>query len=199
MDLVKEICGALDAAANYFRANPYDGTGWTAEAHGRIGDLATRFATSQGIACGMPTGSSVGGKRLMVHIAGRTRPAIDGQFLFDQCWLTAYDNKDAPATDGYTTRCNLAMETEWLTNSEEINRDFLKLVVSKADMKIMVCVANDEASCHKIVTELTQQATLFERNSEGNETYIFSVFCYHDRKFHHFMKIGAVASVTEFP
>jgi hypothetical protein len=189
MDLVGEIRKALDTAADYFTTNPYNSTGWTAQVHGRVGDLASAYAASFGMGCGAETGSSIRGKRLVVHIAGQTPPAVAGQFLFDQCWLMCCDNTADLATHGYTTRCVLAMETEWLQNYDEINYDFLKLVLANADNKIFVCWARNEDFLKEVVRQLERQITLFERNTEGPETYLFSVF--YDSHFRHFAKAGA--------
>lgn len=125
----------------------------------------------------------------MCITGGHSRSAVEGQFLFDQCWITCYDNKDP--RNGYTSRLNLAMETEWLRDSENINYDFVKLVVSKADFKVMVCVASDNSRCDVVVDELNTQANLFDRSGESDETYIFSIYCFDDGKFHHFVKRGA--------
>lgn len=50
IDLVKEVCNALDAAGSYFSANPQAGwTDWTAQTHSKVGDVAAHFALSEGI------------------------------------------------------------------------------------------------------------------------------------------------------
>ena len=186
MDLVKAIRDALDACVDHFKDEPYSSTGWTDEIHRRIGNLAPDYARGQGIHCGLPTGIAPGGKRLMVHTAGRNRPArpaIDGQFLFDQCWLVGYDNSADPDIDGYTSRCILAMESEWSLDPEEINRDFLKLVCAKADVKVMVCLAKSDTA--KTAHQLTSQVALFEQKMSQPETYVFSIFSATEQKFHH--------------
>ena len=139
----------------------------------------------------------MGGKRLVVCIAGGHSPAaVEGQFLFDQYWVTCYDNRDP--TDGYSSRLNLVMETEWLPDSENINYDFVKLVIAKADTKVMVCAAADISKCNTVVDELRKQVDLFERSGEGEEAYIFSIYCFDDHKFHHWVKRGTNPP-TSFP
>src|SRR6478672_9197675 len=127
MDLLEAIREALDGTTICFIDNPYNPGAWTTEVHRQIGDLAANYAISIGIGCGHEAELSPGNQRLMVHNTGRRAPAIDSQFLFDQCWLACYDNQADENTHGYLTRCHLAVETEWIINDQEINRDFTKL------------------------------------------------------------------------
>jgi hypothetical protein len=109
MDLMRAIRQELDQAAGYYQQYPYNGMGWTSVTHERIGNLAAQFANATGIGCGMPTGVSAGGKRIVVCIAGNVPPSIEGQFLFDQCWLTYIDDSNS-SYNGCCVGCELAVE-----------------------------------------------------------------------------------------
>src|SRR3954454_10235511 len=102
MDLATGIRKALDEASSYFATTPLGWTEWTREVHFRVGKLAESYADSRGIACGHPNQNSKGRKRVCVRIAGALKPAIDGAFLYDQCWLIYYDSK-VEQENGYAT------------------------------------------------------------------------------------------------
>jgi hypothetical protein len=191
IDLVKEICLALDTAGNYFKKNPDAGYAlWITWVHREVVKVAENFARSLGIAFGTPTDASFGAKRLVVCTTdGHLFSAAEGQFIFDQSWLTRYEN-------GYTNRLNFVMEIEFDPDSGNINYDFAKIVMAKADLKVMVCAAYDCARCSVIINELSNQASAFERADESIETYLFSVYCSDDHKFHHFIKKGMNPAVS---
>jgi hypothetical protein len=182
MDLVQAIRGELDQAASHYQNDPYNGTGWTSVTHERIGRLAAQFANANGIACGMPTGASTGGKRIVVCIAGNLPPSIERQFLFDQCWLTYCDDNNSP-DNGYCVGCDLALETEWNTNNvDDFHRDFLKLVLGRADIKVMMFWTQTISLGNSIVSQLEQQMRLLRK---GGERYLISFFCWEDTAVHH--------------
>jgi hypothetical protein len=183
MDLVQAIREELAQASFYYQQYPNDSVGWTRVTHEKIGNLASPFAAANGINCGMPTGKAAGGKRIEVSITGSPRPAsIPGQFLFDQCWLTYYDIDDSP-DNGFCTGGDLAVETERHDiGKNDFHSDFLKLVVSTANLKVMVFWTNRADEGEHLANELEKQAKIFV---PGAECYLISYFCWEDKTYHH--------------
>jgi hypothetical protein len=183
MDLVQAIRRELDQAAGYYQQDPYNGTGWTSVTHEKIGNLAQQFAAANGIGCGTPSGPSIGGRRIEVSIVGGRSPAIRGGFLFDQSWLTWCDDPNSK-DHGYCVGCDLAVETEFSKiGDDEFYRDFLKLVLTKANVKVMVFWTRNICNGEEIVAELERQLMFF-RDGERRERYLISLFCWDDTSVH---------------
>jgi hypothetical protein len=202
MDLSREIMTALDAAAGYFSEHRVgDLTTWTEVVHRRVGELAARYARAHGFACGVATSPSPGARRIAVHISGGREPAIERAFLFDQCWLLCNDGGDEQ-TDGYTINLVLAMESEFNTNPEEVYKDFLKLVVTKADTKLLVASGWDKNIRSSAITVCERTIKNFARRREGNDNYILSLAGAANSplyKFHHYVLKGDVFELVRHP
>jgi hypothetical protein len=186
MNLVDEIRKALDAVplpANCRFAQ------WTGDIQAAVANLAAPYAAWKAIGLGSATNASQGGKRLVVHAAGRKLPAHAPQFIYDQSWLVVYDN--AELTDGYLSECVLAMESELTAGSVGIFEDFLKLVIGCADNKVMIFAVPKKAELYDLVREFETQISLFERDGHRSQ-YLISGIHYEDQnsqgscQFHHF-------------
>jgi len=114
------------------------------------------------------------------------KPAIDGAFLYDQCWLIYYDSK-VEQENGYATELCLAMESEWLKDEDEIYKDFLKLIISRASFKLMVAQANSQSQADRIVQIC--QLGLDHFQGLDNSEYMLSLFA--ERGVRHFRKTGS--------
>ena len=184
MNLVEKVQEKLDSLTSYLNAHSRK-LEWTTEIHERIAGLAQEFADSKGIDCGSVKHSSRGGQRIAVCVtggSGRNPHAVEPQFLYDQCWVTCFDN--SLGDDGYATELDFAMETEWCTDggsNDELHRDFLKLVAGSALVKVMVFWHPSKTKSESIIDEFLKQISHFKPR---NGDYLLSLFS--ERQFHHY-------------
>lgn len=108
------------------------------------------------------------------------------EFIFDHCWLTEYSNTN-DAENGYTIKCNLAMECEWSLSGEKIYNGFLKLVIGRANINVMIFNQETLEKGKKIARELQTQIRMYEQPEDIRNTYLLSCFSWEDEKFYHFL------------
>lgn len=92
--------------------------------------------------------------------------ADDGEWLFDLTWMK-YD------PDGYMRRLPLVLESEW--TPIEVLDDFCKLVVARAEHRVMVFWANSEKSADKVIAKLVDEAANSGLARPGDR-YLFAVW-----------------------
>ena len=80
---------------------------------------------------------------------------MEGQWLFDLCW--SKENEGDKWIKGFKG-LKLICESEWKMNDEEIIYDFHKLVVCKADIKLMIVQYNSKKRFDEI-KKLCEQST----------------------------------------
>ena len=99
------------------------------------------------------------------------------QWLFDVCWLQ-YEGGDP---DKSVRHVALAAESEWSPRDWEVQDDFQKLMISRAELRVMVFSVVDEVACEATISYLTQIATRF-RMSE-RDRYLFAGYCFNTAAF----------------
>jgi hypothetical protein len=179
--LLAEIRDALTAEEGYYVGSSGSCTRRTHEIFGR---LAQSFASAQNLKYGPITVEKLPGRRLAVYHTGGWLDYSGCEFLFDHCWLTEYSNT-VEAENGYVIKCNLAMECEWHLSGEAIHNDFQKLVIAKADAKVMIFNSRTKEEGEKSITELKTQIWICEQCEEGRNSYLLSYFSWGDNRFHH--------------
>lgn len=192
MNFATEICRALELVSRHFQEK-LDSVGfaeWTAELNQQMQACCKRCAALNGMGFSYGTGNALAGKSLCVFEQGNRIPGMDRGWLFDHCWVLYIDN-ESHKEHGYATRCVLAMESEWSEDDEEIYKDFFKLVVAKADIKLLVIQAHSEERTAEVLGMCETAIQCFERGNEGEETYIVSI-CQNQQNYriHHFVKAG---------
>ncbi len=102
-------------------------------------------------------------------------PNTDGpSFVYDLCWLK-YDAK------GYLKRCGLILESEW-GNASQIDDDFQKLLIGRANLKAMVFQRRTTARVKELFAEMTDWIDRFDQASPG-EKYLMCGWSFESRDF----------------
>ncbi len=115
----------------------------------------------------------VGEKHGFLVCAAESRFAENGEWLYDLTWLKVEDKKrivvDIP----------LALESEW-TPDDEMMFDFQKLVVSKAQLRVMVFWAESDRAADQLLTGFIDQVRRFQGSRSGDR-YLFVYYVGDDR------------------
>jgi hypothetical protein len=104
------------------------------------------------------------GERIRFVVAtADSKVGQDHEWLYDLCWC-----KEA---DGFILSLSLALECEWAQDFSAILDDFQKLVVSRAEHRVLVCSqpAEDWPDC---ITFLVEQINRFNGSKDGDR-YLF--------------------------
>ena len=101
--------------------------------------------------------------------------ANSGEWLFDQVWL------DWIPTPMQLKRIGLVVECEW-GNCEEIFYDFEKLLVARADVRLMIFQANNAEQVNKLFGRMKEEARDFLQSQPGD----------------HYMLVGYYNNRSEF-
>jgi hypothetical protein len=82
---------------------------------------------------------------------GNPKGDIDaGEWIYDLVWLS-YNR------DGYIQKMPLALESELSPNKKDLLDDFCKLLVARADHRVMIFSANNKAGAEKKIFELIDE------------------------------------------
>jgi hypothetical protein len=103
-----------------------------------------------------------------------------GEWLYDPTWLQ-YDRH------GYIKAMPLVLESELGPDSKDLIDDFCKLIVARADHRVMIFGANNKANAEEKITELIAELDhsglsrngdryLFAGLLENNGTFLFQVY-----------------------
>lgn len=99
----------------------------------------------------------------------------DGEFMFDLCWL------DYGTEDTWLKRVPLVMECEWL-GADDIDNDFLKLLMARADLRVMIFGTQTSEESQDTVQRLRRWIKEFE-GSERGDRFLLCGWCGDTRGF----------------
>ena len=154
-ELVKEVRERLDDL--YRELNPND-----------IGTEAVKTALLK--AC-----KAIDKKFYVYASALAVPPAAGGEWLFDVTCLN-YDDED------FLRRMPLVAESEW-GNENDIYDDFQKLLLARADVRVMIFDGTRSPGYSAIFTSLAKYIARCERSEEG-DTYLFAAWTPKKFTFH---------------
>ena len=100
-----------------------------------------------------------------------------GEWLFDLCWLK-YDPED------FLIDSKLILECEWNVGERHIYGDFQKILVGKADLKVMIFQAASETRRQELITIMQTFIQKYGR-VEKDEKYLFSCWVFETKLFQH--------------
>ena len=115
-------------------------------------------------------------KQLLVQLAGNkyetyasgVPEATDGEWMCDVVWWHS-------GKDELLHRIPLVAECEWPKKEQDVWDDFQKLLIIRADVRVMIFSANSRPEASKLVEELKQQIECFDSSQEG-DTYLFASY-----------------------
>ena len=90
----------------------------------------------------------------------RVANADQGEWLFDQVWMTR--------TQGPLERIGLAVECEWSRDQREIFYDFRKLLVARADVRLMIFQALTAQAVQDRFDQLRAETQGFTQHQSGD-------------------------------
>ena len=101
------------------------------------------------------------------------------EWLFDACWLRYGKDKDQT-----TRNLVLAAECEWWARTPFQHRnDFDKLVVAKADLRLLICEVWAEKDVKPLVDAFKRYASDF--NGSKGDKYMISCWVHNTKEFSH--------------
>jgi hypothetical protein len=129
----------------------------------------------------------VGKEKKYLVYASRCDEANDGEWLYDLTWLdckeanfTWRDSKGLHLKD-----VKLALECEW-GDEGEINDDFQKLLLARADLRCMIFSApskqSAKAKAKEKIDDLINQVEQFSKSQAG-DTYLFCAWIEGEDRF----------------
>lgn len=162
METKDEIKAALDKVAAEHTAGPglYDSE-WTHRIKEELGAL------------GKSKGYYTYGLKNSPH-------CDDGEFMFDLCWLD-YGEQRTGDKNSRLKRVPLALESEWLRPGD-VDDDFQKLLIVRADLKVMVFGAKTKQDFLSTVDRLGRWVNEFEPTSPS-ERFLLCGWCSDSRGF----------------
>jgi hypothetical protein len=115
----------------------------------------------------------------------------EAEWLFDLCWY------EGPYHS--FTSLPLVVESEWKNRRDDdperyyghILYDFQKLMVARADHRVMVFEQPDQAAFDRVVERLTNCISAFKRNADGDR-YLFACWIHQSQAFAFRQYIAAV-------
>ncbi len=117
------------------------------------------------------TGHSLGNYK--VYATGCSN-AEGGEWLYDVVWLRYEKGR---AIDSY-----LVAESEWDSTEREINRDFQKLLIAKADLRVMVCNPMNKRTADETINDFVHQIRTYRKSSYGDR-YLFAIWTKEEDNF----------------
>ncbi|MGA2525640.1 MAG: hypothetical protein ABSF79_03365 [Smithellaceae bacterium] len=100
--------------------------------------------------------------------------ADTGEWLFDLVWATVQDDQ--------FLQMPLVMECEWNPNFDEIDWDFEKLLIAKADHKLMIFQQAIESDVRDVMKKLKAMVSSFKTSFQG-ERYLLAGYAFDEHKF----------------
>lgn len=97
-----------------------------------------------------------------------------GEWLFDMTWLQY--------SDKFLLSVPLVLESEWERSIDDIMDDFQKMLLAKADHRVMIFRAKTEKKGIDIIEELIKQVETFH-HTEPCDRYLFAFWCDETTKF----------------
>ncbi|HEV2547394.1 MAG TPA: hypothetical protein VGU20_08655 [Stellaceae bacterium] len=111
--------------------------------------------------------SEVGHKRGYYVCCSSCPTYGEGEWLYDMVWL-----KHAQDAPGYMTEVPLILEPEWNGDLSAIDDDFMKLLLGRAQHRVMVFQHRDRQNLERITRHLVEQIRAFEPTQRGDR-YLF--------------------------
>ncbi len=94
--------------------------------------------------------------------------ATDGEWMCDVVWWDSDEN-------GLLSRIPLAAECEWAKKEQDVWDDFQKLLIIRADVRVMIFDAKSRNDASSLVKDLKKQIKCFKSSQEG-DTYLFASY-----------------------
>ncbi len=93
--------------------------------------------------------------------------AHGNEWLYDLTWL------EYSTQERRLTRAVAVLESEWSRSHNDIFYDFQKLLLARADLRVMVFQVYNMDQWHKVVKQFVSEIQDFEQ-SQANDRYLFS-------------------------
>lgn len=113
------------------------------------------------------------GKELKYDVRmSSTSPHENWEYLFDVCFLET--GRTGSPGDGYFTRdyplrkLVLALESEWGTNVNEILYDFCKLLLVRAELKVLVFYQPNEEKIEEVISRIRNAINEYQDKQPGD-------------------------------
>ena len=115
-------------------------------------------------------------KQLLVQLAGNkyetyasgVPEATDGEWMCDVVWWDT-------GKDELLHRIPLAAECEWAKKEQDVWDDFQKLLIIRAERRVMIFDAKSCNDASSLVEKLKKQIKCFKSSQEG-DTYLFASY-----------------------
>ena len=115
-------------------------------------------------------------KQLLVQLAGNkyqtyasgVPEATDGEWMCDVVWWNS-------GKDELLRSIPLVAECEWPKKEQDVWDDFQKLLIIRADVRVMIFSDNSPPADSSLVKELKKQIEYFDSSQEG-DTYLFASY-----------------------
>lgn len=108
---------------------------------------------------------------------GWTPPHGRGEWLYDLAWLQLKDD--------HIERIPLVLESEWSLDLGEIDWDFCKLLLARADHRVMILQQRTEDDVLRVFDSLETQITSFHAGSAGDRYLLLGYDWNSIHGFHH--------------
>jgi len=156
MSITTKIINTLDEVNIDSKGQNWGDSGWTKEIKSRICKLGKEEY------------------RYWVYASGTDGSADEGEWLYDVTWLN-YSGSRLLDTE-------LVLESEW--NMNGIDSDFQKLLVAKADRKVMIFQQRNTQQAKEKFIDLIEQISRYSKTTIG-ESYLFSCWLMDKNEFLH--------------
>lgn len=110
------------------------------------------------------------GKGYQICCSGWTPPHGRGEWLYDLVWLQLKGD--------HIERVPLVLESEWSLDRGEIDWDFCKLLLARADHRVIVFQQKNDADVRRLLDSLEAQITSFAAGSAGDR-YLLLAYARH--------------------
>ena len=98
------------------------------------------------------------------------------EWLFDVTWIK---------NEGEFIKDTVMLcESEWDLGKYSIDYDFTKLLLPKAELKVMIFNQRTMSAGDGLIQSFKKQIKLYRKSTNG-EKYLFSCWVWEDKKFHH--------------
>lgn len=108
----------------------------------------------------------LGDKLLYITCASGFKKSVESEWLFDLTWYKQVDKR---------LEIGLVMESEWLPSIDEIKHDFQKLLIARADHRLMIFTSPNKESFIKRIGEFEVAIQEFEYSLKGDR-WLFIAF-----------------------
>ena len=106
-----------------------------------------------------------------VSSAGVPARAHDsGEWLYDVAWLSYQ-----PDGEKYLLGADLDAECEWNPGFDHLDRDFRKLLLARATVRLMIFDGGDAAGANRVANHLARQVTEF-RSSRDDDMWLLAAW-----------------------